>query len=146
FNGDIYNSNELLHQLKKENSDCTVASDVELIKELFTTYKENLFQYLRGKFAIVIWDKVDQTLYGARDHFGIKTLFYRENEDEFILSTRKKGVSFFTNYNKVSHQSLQHYLSFQYVPEPMTMTSDIYKIEPGHYFIKKLNQDVEISQ
>src|SRR5699024_11563085 len=57
FNGDIYNSNELLHQLKKENSDCTVASDVELIKELFTTYKENLFQYLRGKFAIVIWDK-----------------------------------------------------------------------------------------
>src|SRR5690625_3028921 len=137
YDGEIYNKDELYYQLAKENSELIVETDGELIKEIFMKHKENLFQYLRGKFSIIIWDKNTQTLYGARDQFGIKSIFYEETEDSIILSTQKKDIIFITDNTDLSHDSLHHYLSFQFVPDPNTMTSGIHKVEPGHYFIIK---------
>src|SRR5690625_4163283 len=142
FNGEIYNEEELSNDLKKEDVEYSTQTTIDIIRSLFIKYQEMMFQMLRGKFSIVIWDSGTETLYGARDHFGMKDLFYIDTEEKMIFSPQKKSISMFIEYEEILHDSLQHYLSFQYVPEAMTMTKGIRKIEPGQYFVKKRNQDM----
>ena len=88
-------------------------------------------------FAFVIWDKVEERLFGARDHFGIKPFFYCEQDDTTYFASEKKSILVAINEELDVH-SLQHYLGFQYVPEPSTLTRTIKKLPSGHYFIKKI--------
>lgn len=137
FNGEIYNNAELCEQLKEEGYAFSSESDTEVIAALFSKYKEEAFQYLRGMFSVLIWDKEDETFYGARDPFGIKPLFFYETEEITVFASEKKSITPMMEKEEVDHDAFQHYLSFQYVPEPMTMTAGIQMVEPGHYFIKK---------
>ncbi|WP_200410781.1 asparagine synthase (glutamine-hydrolyzing) [Virgibacillus salexigens] len=136
FNGEIYNYLELRQELVNEGYHFETNSDTEVIAALFTKYKEEAFQLLRGMFAILIWDKQNEELYGARDPFGIKPLFYYENDRGMSFASEKKSIALMLEKEEVDQDALQHYLSFQYVPEPMTMSKGIHKVEPGHYFKK----------
>src|SRR5699024_6883281 len=98
------------------------------------------------KFSIIIWDKVHSTLWGARDPFGIKPLFYKETAAGLLLTSDKKTIATEIKSQDINKDALQHYLSFQFVPEPFTMTQNIKKIEPGHYFIKKPGEDIRFKQ
>ncbi|NMB19120.1 MAG: asparagine synthase (glutamine-hydrolyzing) [Erysipelothrix sp.] len=137
FNGEILNYKELHSTLLNDGHEFTSESETEVISVLYDKYKEEMFQYLRGKFSIVIWDRKRKVLIGARDHFGIKPLFYQETADGMLFSSDKKGIVNQLKKAEVNCEGLQHYLSFQFVPEPITMTEGIKKVEPGHYFIKK---------
>lgn len=137
FNGEIYNYVELRKELADEGYEFATESDTEVIAALFSKHKENAFQYLRGMFSILVWDKENETFYGARDPFGIKPLFYYETEESALFASEKKSITLMMDKKDVSHEALQHYLSFQFVPEPMTMTPGIKKVEPGHYFVKQ---------
>ena len=136
FNGEIYNYIELRKELTEKGYEFSTESDTEVIIALYSDKKERVVEKLRGMFAFVIWDKVEQQLFGARDHFGIKPFFYAEQENLTYFASEKKSILLAMNGNIDSH-SLQHYLSFQYVPEPDTMTNKIKKLAPGHYFSKK---------
>lgn len=142
FNGEIYNHAELHATLLKEGYDFTSGTEVEVIAAMYTKYQEKMFQYLRGKFTIIIWDKGSETLIGARDRFGIKPLFYQETSEGILFSSDKKGITNKLEKEEIDYDSLQHYLSFQFVPEPMTMTTGVKKVEPGYYFIKKPGNDL----
>lgn len=146
FNGEIYNEPELVEKLKSRDVTHSINSQAHLITELFAVYKEETFQYLRGKFSIIIWDKVHSTLWGARDPFGIKPLFYKETAAGLLLTSDKKTIATEIKSQDINKDALQHYLSFQFVPEPFTMTQNIKKIEPGHYFIKKPGEDIRFKQ
>ncbi|MEW9677082.1 asparagine synthase (glutamine-hydrolyzing) [Lentibacillus sp. L22] len=146
FNGEIYNYVELREDLRQEGYTFTTESDTEVIAALFTKHKEQAFQYLRGMFSILIWDKENETLYGARDPFGIKPMFYKETEEGTIFASEKKSISLMSETEQVDNESLQHYLSFQFVPEPYTMTAGIKKAEPGHYFVKKPGQSINFTR
>ncbi|GAA0500385.1 asparagine synthase (glutamine-hydrolyzing) [Salinibacillus aidingensis] len=137
FNGEIYNYLELKADLQKEGYEFTTESDTEVILAMYQKYGENTFEHLRGMFSILIWDKAEQMLTGARDPFGIKPLFYFEDDERTFFSSEKKSLSMILNQEKVDLEALQHYLSFQYVPEPLTLTDGIKKVEPGHYFIQR---------
>ncbi|WP_332632441.1 asparagine synthase (glutamine-hydrolyzing) [Halalkalibacter flavus] len=139
FNGEIYNYQELRKTLKNIGYTFQTSSDSETILALFSHKKEEAFSDLRGMFAILIWDKKEQTMYGARDPFGIKPLYYTngESEHELYFASEKKSFVALENNKSLNKEALHHYLTFQYVPEPLTMTTDTFKIEPGHYFIKK---------
>jgi len=137
FNGEIYNYVELRQSLLDEGYEFATESDTEVIAALFTKHKENAFRYLRGMFSVLVWDKENETFYGARDPFGIKPLFYYETDESIAFASEKKSIACMLENEEVSEEALHHYLSFQYVPEPMTMTQGIKKVEPGHYFIKK---------
>src|SRR5690606_1244065 len=89
FNGEIYNYVELREQLLNEGYTFSTDSDTEVIAAMFMKHKEQAFQYLRGMFSILIWDKEEKTFYGARDPFGIKPLFYYEFEDGIAFSSEK---------------------------------------------------------
>ncbi|MBW9234768.1 asparagine synthetase B, partial [Leptospira santarosai] len=77
------------------------------------------------------------------DHFGIKPFFYLEKEDTTYFASEKKAI-LLVKPEEMDTDSLQHYLSFQYVPEPNTMTRAIKKLPAGHYFTKELNQPMNI--
>lgn len=137
FNGEIYNYVELKETLQKDQLGFETESDTEVIAAMFHKYREKAFQHLRGMFAVLIWDKEEQTLYGARDPFGIKPVYYYEHEDGVYFASEKKSIGYLLEKEKVDLQALQHYFSFQYVPEPFTLTEGIQKVEPGHYFTVK---------
>ncbi|MBA4536890.1 asparagine synthase (glutamine-hydrolyzing) [Bacillus aquiflavi] len=147
FNGEIYNYVELREELLKNNKvTFTTNSDTEVIVALYSKLKEKVVEKLRGMFAFVIWDKKEQTLFGARDHFGIKPFFYMEDEKRTFFASEKKSILHALENDVINYESLQHYLTFQFVPEPNTMSEGICKLEPGHYFTKKIGSKMEIKQ
>ncbi|KGP89787.1 asparagine synthase [Pontibacillus chungwhensis BH030062] len=143
FNGEIYNYVELREDLQKQGYTFETESDTEVIAALFKDKQEGAFSYLRGMFAILIWDKEEQTFYGARDPFGIKPLFYSEQHNGTYFASEKKSITLLQENELVNTEALQHYLSYQYVPEPLTLTDGISKVEPGHYFVKKPGQAIK---
>lgn len=145
FNGEIYNYIELRNELVTKGHELATESDTEVIIALYSEIKDKVVEKLRGMFAFVIWDKVEQQLFGARDHFGIKPFFYSEQEETTYFASEKKSI-LLAMAGKIDSESLQHYLSFQYVPEPNTMTAHIKKLAPGHYFTKKPDSQMIIKQ
>ncbi|MBU8878468.1 asparagine synthase (glutamine-hydrolyzing) [Bacillus sp. FJAT-29790] len=145
FNGEIYNYLELRKELTKKGYEFATESDTEVIIALYSAIKERAVEKLRGMFAFVIWDKVEQKLFGARDHFGIKPFFYSEQGDIAYFASEKKSILLAMD-GKMDSNSLQHFLSFQYVPEPDTMTNHIKKLLPGHYFTKITGNKMNIKR
>ncbi|MFS0644274.1 asparagine synthase (glutamine-hydrolyzing) [Siminovitchia sp. 179-K 8D1 HS] len=146
FNGEIYNFVELREELVKKGVSFETESDTEVILALFSELREKAVEHLRGMFAFAIWDKEKQELFGARDPFGIKPFFYLEREGETFFASEKKSILLAMEASELNADSLQHYMTFQFVPEPDTMTKDIKKLEPGHYFTKKPGEPMKISR
>lgn len=90
FNGEVYNYVELREQLKREGYTFDTESDTEVVLTLFVHKGEKAFADLRGMFSILIWDKLEKKLVGARDPFGIKPLYYMQNDEELIFASEKK--------------------------------------------------------
>lgn len=146
FNGEIYNYVELREELIQEGLTFETHSDTEVIIALFSYYKEKAVEKLRGMFSFVIWDKQEERLYGARDPFGIKPFFYFDDGEKTFFASEKKSIMLAMQNDVINYESLQHYLTYQFVPEPFTMTEGIHKLEPGHYFTKKIGEKMEINR
>lgn len=144
WSGEIYNITELKKKAVKLGFSEFDESIEQLIIFLFDTYGTKVFSHLNGKFSIVIWDKNQKTLYGARDPFGIESLYYYEGIDQFYVTNLKSYLEQTRNFKKrINHQALQHYLTFQYVPDPLTMTEGCFKLRAGHFFIKTLKEPMQ---
>ncbi|MFG6119506.1 MULTISPECIES: asparagine synthase (glutamine-hydrolyzing) [Thalassobacillus] len=146
FNGEIYNYIELREKLVTKGFTFHTESDTEVIAALFHDKREKAFDELRGMFAILIWDKQEQQLYGARDPFGIKPLFFAVEDQGTYFASEKKSLTLVKDSEQVDAEALNHYLSFQYVPEPWTMTEDIQKVPAGHYFTQKPGQEINFER
>ncbi|HLO12599.1 MAG TPA: asparagine synthase (glutamine-hydrolyzing) [Pseudoneobacillus sp.] len=146
FNGEIYNYLELREDLLKAGLTFATHSDTEVIIALYSHYKEKAVEKLRGMFAFLIWDKEEQSLFGARDHFGIKPLFYYDDGSRTFFASEKKSILLALEKQELNKDALQYYLTYQFVPEPYSMTEGIQKLEPGHYFTKKIGSKLEINR
>lgn len=146
FNGEVYNYVELREELQKDGFTFSTSSDTEVIIALYSSLKEKACEKLRGMFAFVIWDKEEQTLFGARDPFGIKPFFYLEDEEKTFFASEKKSILLALKNELLNYEALQHYLTYQFVPEPLTMSLGIQKLEPGHYFTKKIGSPMDIKR
>jgi asparagine synthase (glutamine-hydrolysing) len=146
FNGEVYNYLELREELLKEGLQFATNSDTEVIIALYSHLKERAVEKLRGMFAFTIWDKQEQTVFGARDPFGIKPYFYFEDGERTFIASEKKSILLALENDVLDYDSLQHYLTYQFVPEPNTMSQGIHKLEPGHYFTKKIGSPMEIKR
>ncbi|MFL6560786.1 MAG: asparagine synthase (glutamine-hydrolyzing) [Bacillus sp. (in: firmicutes)] len=146
FNGEVYNYVELREELLTEGLTFATSSDTEVIIALYSHLKEKAVEKLRGMFSFVIWDKQEQTLYGARDPFGIKPFFYFEDGDRTFFASEKKSILLGLENDVLNYDALQHYLTYQFVPEPNTMSDGIKKLEPGHFFTKKIGSPMEIKR
>jgi asparagine synthase (glutamine-hydrolysing) len=134
FNGEIYNYKELRSQLINKGHSFRTECDTEVIVHLYEDYGQDCVKHLRGMFSFVIWDRDNRRLFAARDHFGIKPLYYYRDKEKFVFASEIKSIlavdGVIPNVDRIS---FLHYLTFQYVPQPDTMFSGIRKLEPGHY-------------
>jgi asparagine synthase (glutamine-hydrolysing) len=144
FNGEIYNYLELREELKRNGLTFATNSDTEVIVALYSQLKERAVNKLRGMFAFVIWDKQEKVLFGARDPFGIKPFFYYEGDSGTYFASEKKSILLAMEKAELDLSSLQHYLTYQFVPEPGTLSVGINKLEPGCYFTKRIGSPLNI--
>lgn len=138
FNGEIYNfqelKSELSHHTFKSNSDTEI-----LIHGYEEWGIEKLLQKLKGMFAFGIYDDNKKQLVCARDRFGIKPFVYQHTQDHFIFASELKCIAKQSNFNKrINQDALADYFTYSYVPYPLTIWEDVYKLPPAHYGILDL--------
>ncbi len=132
FNGEIYNYLELKKELKKKKHKFKTNSDTEVLLHGYEEWKENLPKKLRGMFAFAIWDKKKKVLFCARDHFGIKPLYYYQNENTFMFASEIKSFLEHPNFKKeLNKDILAAYLSFSFTPTNETFFKGVYRLDPG---------------
>lgn len=136
FNGEIYNYQELKLWLIDKGHEFYTRSDTEVLLRLYEEVGTECPKYLRGMFAFTIWDKRMQMMFSARDHFGIKPLYYSDTPDGYMIGSEIKSLFASGKLDReVEENALYHYLTFQYVPEPATMFKSINKLNAGHSMI-----------
>lgn len=137
YNGEVYNYLELKRELEQKGEVFSTNSEVEVMVRMYSLYGASFISRLRGMFAFLIYDKKNDTVMAGRDPFGIKPLYYRKSEEGIVFCSEMKGFLFDPDYKGFSVDSklLQHYMTFQYVTEPDTITGDIFILPKGSYML-----------
>ncbi|MFM9972787.1 MAG: asparagine synthase (glutamine-hydrolyzing) [Burkholderiales bacterium] len=138
FNGEIYNFQELRTELLKAGESFRGHSDTEVLLRLFMREGlEGCLRKLRGMFAFAVWDDTEQTLYLGRDRLGVKPLVYAHTSRGFAFGSEIQAL--FALDPQMSrdpdYQGIDHYLSFQYIPAPMSGFAAIRKLPPAHAMV-----------
>ena len=135
FNGEIYNYKEIKEKLLKKGYVFSTKTDTEVILHGYEEYGDKILEKLRGMFAFIIYDKVDNSIFGARDFYGIKPMYYYQADDEFMFGSEIKSFLGHPNFKKeLNRDMLKQYLTFQYSVGEDTFFKNVYKLRPGHYF------------
>lgn len=134
FNGEIYNYLELRESLSKKYAFRSV-SDTEVILYAYKEYGADCVNKLNGIFALAIWDARRQELFLARDHLGVKPLYYHQDGGRLIFSSEIKALLEHDLPRAVDRDAFNFYTSLLYVPEPLTMFAGIKKLPAGHYAV-----------
>ncbi|GLZ36194.1 asparagine synthetase B [Lentzea sp. NBRC 105346] len=139
FNGEIYNYLELRAELTAQyGARFETDGDTETIVAAYHYLGPAAVSRLRGMFAFLIWDSERKVVFGARDPFGIKPLYYATGASGTAFSSEKKSVLALADFLGVSQdldrRALQHYLTLQYVPEPASLQTGVRRIESGTSF------------
>ncbi|MED3561068.1 asparagine synthase (glutamine-hydrolyzing) [Bacillus xiapuensis] len=140
FNGEIYNFEEIRKDLVAKGHKFRSNTDSEVILHGYEEYGVDLLQKLRGMFAFSIWDQKKQTMFLARDFFGIKPLYYTQNttDGSFIFGSEIKAFLKHPSFKKeLNKDALKPYLTFQYSVLDETFFKGVFKLKPGHYMIYK---------
>jgi asparagine synthase (glutamine-hydrolysing) len=133
YNGEVYNFRELREELEHKGVCFRSSGDTEAVLNLLAQYGKEALNRLNGMFALAFYDTVQKRLLLARDHAGIKPLYY-------LLSS--KGVVFSSQYDqimihpwakelRVLTEALGLYLRFGYIPAPYALLQNTYMLEPG---------------
>lgn len=140
MNGEIYNYQMLKEDLLVKGHKFTTNSDTEVLLHGYEEYKEELLPMLRGMFTFIIYDITNDEIFGARDFYGIKPLYYYLDKKSFIFGSEIKSFLAHPNFKKELNRSmLEDYLTFQYSVGENTFFKNVYKLRPGCYFKYKDN-------
>jgi asparagine synthase (glutamine-hydrolysing) len=133
YNGEIYNFRELRKDLEKRHRFFS-NSDTEVILRLFSEKSEGTWELLNGMFAAALYDSKTKELYLARDHAGIKPLYYFANERCVVFASELKGL-FACEFveRETNHDSIAEYLQLGYYPGDTTAYKNIRKLRPGQF-------------
>ncbi|MDE6729598.1 MAG: asparagine synthase (glutamine-hydrolyzing), partial [Oscillospiraceae bacterium] len=146
FNGEIYNFQEIRAELQQKGYQFQTQTDSEVLIYSYAEYGTQMLSKLRGMFAFVIWDKKRKRLFGARDFFGIKPLYYAQMGDTLLFGSEIKAFLQHPAFVKeLNTAALEEYLTFQYSAMNETFFKNVYKLQPAHYFIYE-NQKLEIKR
>lgn len=131
FNGEIYNYKDLKKELV--GYPWKTESDTEVILAAVTRWGVGAFPKLNGIFALALWDEEERKLILARDHVGVKPLYYYHKDSTFIFSSEIKAILKHDIPRSINKDALNMYFRMLYVPSPYTMWDNIFKVQPGHY-------------
>jgi asparagine synthase (glutamine-hydrolysing) len=140
FNGEVYNFPQLREDLECAGETFRGHSDTEVLLRLFVRDGLDLcLSRLRGMFAFAVWDRHEKTLSLARDRLGVKPLVYAETPRGFIFASEIQGL--FALDPELSrapdYQAMDHFLTFQYIPAPLSGFAAVRKLPPAHAMVVK---------
>jgi asparagine synthase (glutamine-hydrolysing) len=137
FNGEIFNYKHIREQLKAKGVEFKSQSDTEVLLYLYIANKEKCLEQLDGEFAFAIYDNVEETIFIARDRFGIKPLYYYSDKERFVFASDMKALLNFDIPKEIDFASLQTYLHLNYIPSPYSIFKNVFKLEAGDYMVVK---------
>ncbi|MEJ7576973.1 MAG: asparagine synthase (glutamine-hydrolyzing) [Pyrinomonadaceae bacterium] len=135
FNGEIYNYRELQRELERRGHRFRTDSDTETIVHAYEEYGAKCLDHFRGMFAFALWDERARKLFVARDRVGKKPLYYTLTpQGTFVFGSELKCLLAHPSVKaELSPEALDAYLTFGYVPDPLSIFRDVHKLLPGHY-------------
>ncbi len=134
FNGEIYNYRALREELIKKGYRFTTNSDTEVLLTAYRTYGIDFLRSLNGIFAFALWDSLKRTLYLARDHLGVKPVYFLDTGRTFLFASELKAILLYPEYSKqIDLESIDLHLTFRHTPSPKTLFKNIAKLPPASY-------------
>lgn len=138
FNGEIYNYQELRHDLQARGHAFRTQTDTEVIVHLYEEFGMGCIEKLRGMFAFAIWDENKQQLLIARDRVGIKPLYYWLSEKSLVFGSEIKALLADPEVMpEVAPEMIDRFLTFLYIPGEETLLRNVHKLAPGHYLLAR---------
>jgi asparagine synthase (glutamine-hydrolysing) len=133
YNGEIYNFKILKEQLERSGHRFYTQTDTEVIVHLYEEFGDDCVKHLRGMFVFALWDKNQKRLFMARDRIGIKPLYYTFKNNTLVFASELKSLLENRDFSyTVDYEALDNYLTFLYIPAPLTILKDVFKLPPAH--------------
>jgi asparagine synthase (glutamine-hydrolysing) len=142
YNGEIFNFKELRQPLINKGVQFHSEGDTEVILQLYITEGTSFLNKLNGFFAFAIYDKQEESLFIARDRYGIKPLLIYQDDDKLIFSSEMKGLFAYGIPKELDQVSLYQYLQLNYIPSPHSIFHRVCKLDPGT-FVEIKNKTVQ---
>jgi asparagine synthase (glutamine-hydrolysing) len=138
-NGEIYNYIELRRELEDRGHRFAAGSDCETIVHLYEEIGERCVERLRGMFAFALYDVRRSRVLLARDRIGEKPLYLCDTPGALLFASELKAIlsSGLISF-ELDDEALNHYLHYQYVPEPRTLVRGIWRLPAAHYLIANI--------
>ena len=134
YNGEIYNFIELRKELEGFGYKFKTTTDTEVLLYLYQHYGTDFIEKVHGIFAFSLFDRISNTIFLFRDHLGVKPLYYSFQENLLIFSSEIKGIlSFDLVPREMDEQSIYHFFTFLFIPNPRTSFKGIQQLPPGHF-------------
>lgn len=137
LNGNIYNKKDLQKTLLSNNFIFDSSSDVEILLKSYIHYGKDVVYHLNGVYSFIIWDSQKNEVFLARDHFGVKSLFYTILDDYFIFSSEIKGLLAYPRVERVlDKQGISELFGIGPAHTPgLTVFKNIYELKPANFAI-----------
>ena len=139
FNGEIYNYVELREELEHRGRTFRTGSDTEVLLQMYEEFGTGAFRRLNGMFAVLLYDRAHGRLVVARDHFGVKPLYWTRTPGTLLFASEIKALLAHPAVHATENpETLQEYITFQFVLDERTLFHGIQKVRPGHYQVVDL--------
>jgi asparagine synthase (glutamine-hydrolysing) len=136
-NGEFYDFERAQRDLEGRGHRLRTRSDSEIALHLYEDLGAACLRHLRGEFALVLWDGPNDTLFAARDRFGIKPLYYTTYRDTLYLASEIKALlaaDVPARWDRAAFFQANHFLGTP-TPQDRTLFEGIYPVPPGHYLL-----------
>lgn len=136
LNGEIYNYQEVRRTLEQQGHVFQTRTDTEVIVHAYEEYGDQCVTHFNGMFAFALWDKPKRRLLLARDHLGIKPLYYWANGEHIVFGSELKALLAHPDLPTDIHPlALEQFLVLEYIPTPHSIFQAVQKLPPGHVLI-----------
>src|ERR1700730_2442324 len=132
YNGELYNCRQLRYDLERDGFRFATETDTEVMLAMYVRHGAEMLQHLNGIFAFGIWDTRQQVLFLARDRLGVKPLYYSNSGGVLAFASEVKALLPIVGRPKMNIGALSEYLTFLWVPDPMTLFEGVMKLPPGY--------------
>ncbi|MFQ5510884.1 MAG: asparagine synthase (glutamine-hydrolyzing) [Candidatus Krumholzibacteriia bacterium] len=136
YNGELYNYRELRSELEAAGCRFQTQSDTEVVLESYEAWGVDCVMRFNGIFALAVWDAPRRRLFLARDHLGVKPLYFYQDQATTVFASEIKSILEHPRVPRtVDLHALDMFLTYRYVPSPGTLLEGIRKLSPGHRLV-----------